>query len=100
MSDVREILENLTEAVGRGDEVGLPEAYRAAVSYLREPDDWVAILAEHQLESHGMTYGSADRCTCGAKTYPEPGPEDIMVRRAWAFAVHQAAVLQKVDSGS
>ncbi len=33
--DLRAVLAALVEAVGRGDEVGLPEAYRAAVDALR-----------------------------------------------------------------
>jgi hypothetical protein len=32
---LREVLADLTEAVGRGDEHGLPEAYRASVAALR-----------------------------------------------------------------
>ena len=34
---LRRVLADLTEAVGRGDEHGLPEAYRAAVAALRGP---------------------------------------------------------------
>jgi hypothetical protein len=51
------------------------------------------VLAEHQVEGRGMTYGSPDSCTCGAKTYAERGDEEISIRRAQAFAAHQAAVL-------
>lgn len=48
------------------------------------------ILAVHYWESKGMTYGSPDRCSCGVGTTPEAGDEDATVRRARAFATHQA----------
>lgn len=51
------------------------------------------ILAIHWLESRGMSYGTPDRCVCGVTTSPLPGDEDVSVRRARAFAGHQAAAI-------
>jgi hypothetical protein len=53
----------------------------------------VAVLAAHYWAGHGMSYGSPDTCACGERTMPERGDEDVMVRRARAFAEHQAAML-------
>lgn len=52
-----------------------------------------AILAAHYHQAWGMSYGSPDRCSCGAQTRPAPGDEDVTVRRAQAFAEHQAKML-------
>jgi hypothetical protein len=54
-----------------------------------------AVLAAHQIRSHGMTSGSADTCACGERVVPERGDEDVEVRRAAAFARHQADALSK-----
>jgi hypothetical protein len=54
-------------------------------------------LGAHQIESHGMTYGSSDRCRCGAQTLPErtswDDPRDVSTLRDEAFAAHQAQVV-------
>lgn len=39
LTEARRVLADLTGAVARGDEVGLPEAYRAAVAFLRKEAD-------------------------------------------------------------
>jgi hypothetical protein len=51
------------------------------------------ILARHYWEGRGMTHRSADTCACGVQTFPAPGREDARVRRARAFAEHQAKML-------
>lgn len=55
-----------------------------------------AILARHYWEWRGLTQGAADACACGVQTFPAPGPEDATVRRARAFAEHQAKMLAAV----
>ena len=52
-----------------------------------------AVLARHYWLSRGMTYGSADTCSCGARTLPVAGDEEVAERRARAFAAHQAEAL-------
>ena len=52
-----------------------------------------AVLARHYWQQHGMSYGSSDRCSCGAETLPVAGDEDVADRRARAFAGHQAEML-------
>lgn len=52
-----------------------------------------AVLARHYWEGRGMSYGTPDSCSCGAKTYPVTGDEDVTERRARAFAGHQAEML-------
>lgn len=52
-----------------------------------------AVLARHYRLSRGMTHGSPDGCSCGAKTLPVSGDGDITDRRARAFAGHQAEML-------
>ena len=51
------------------------------------------ILSHHWWESRGMSWNSADGCSCGAHTLPQPGDADISERRALAFAKHQAEML-------
>lgn len=63
----------------------------AAVAAARE--EAATILANHQRASTGMTYGSPDVCMCGERIYVEPGEEEVTIRRARAFAMHQAGVL-------
>ena len=52
-----------------------------------------AVLARHYWQSRGMAHGAPDRCSCGAETMPVYGDEDIVERRARAFAGHQAEAL-------
>lgn len=52
-----------------------------------------AVLAQHYWDQQGMSYGSPDTCSCGARTIPVSGDEDIKDRRARAFAGHQAEML-------
>lgn len=47
-------------------------------------------LALHQRSALGMTYGSADRCRCGAQIMPASGHDEISIRRDRALAAHQA----------
>ena len=56
-------------------------------------EEAATILANHQRASTGMTYGSPDVCMCGERIYVEPGEEEVTIRRARAFAMHQAGVL-------
>lgn len=51
------------------------------------------VLAAHQKESTGMTYGTPDRCYCGQEVYTPKGDADVMDRKIEAFAAHQAGVL-------
>jgi hypothetical protein len=52
-----------------------------------------AVLARHWWQSRGMTAGSPDTCSCGTKTTPVAGDEDVTERRARAFGRHQAEAL-------
>ncbi len=52
-----------------------------------------AVLARHYWQSHGMSYSSPDRCSCGTETRPVAGDEDVSDRRARSFAGHQAEML-------
>jgi len=52
-----------------------------------------SVLADHYWASRGMSYRSPDTCACGAQTLPADGDEDATVRRARAFAGHQAEML-------
>lgn len=54
------------------------------------------VLAGHQKESTGMTFGSPDRCYCGQEVHTPKGDADVMDRKIGAFAAHQAAMLAPV----
>lgn len=56
-------------------------------------DRIAATLSRHQPVTTGMTYNSPDVCACGTKTLPVKGDEYPEIRRARAFAAHQADVL-------
>lgn len=99
-----------------------PKVYRADVVGIRHPDaEFIAhartdipkllaeltrieqaldreglagVLVSHNWESRGMSYGSPDGCSCGAKTLPEPGEDDVTIRRARAFAAHQTRAIR------
>lgn len=59
-----------------------------------------AVLARHYWAGHGMSYGSPDTCACGARTRPVAGDDDVMERRARAFAGHQAEMLAAARSAA
>lgn len=62
------------------------------------PDTLEALLADHSVDSHGMTVGTPDLCHCGAHIYPnrvaEIEGEDIARRRARAHANHLAVMIR------
>lgn len=57
------------------------------------------VLARHQCVAMGMTYQSPDRCRCGVETLPQPGDEDVSIRRDRAFATHQAEQVAALGVG-
>ena len=56
-------------------------------------DALIETLTAHALSGRGLSWNSADTCTCGVRTTPEPGDEDVSVRRFRAHAVHVAQEL-------
>jgi len=91
---------------GAGDEHGhepgcglLPELHLANLPGWPTDDARADVLAAHQVESHGATSSTPDRCTCGEDVPPEPDPTTegpgvpIEGRRRRAFAAHQARAL-------
>ena len=59
----------------------------------------VDVLTRHFLQQRGMSAGSPDTCSCGWRTFPASGEENITERRARAFAAHQAQVLADARRG-
>lgn len=58
----------------------------------------IDVLAKHQRHALGMADSAPDRCACGAEIHPNRSDAvadiDIMVRRDFAFAVHQVDALR------
>lgn len=54
---------------------------------------FAAVCEQHRTVTWGMTHGAPDVCSCGVRTLPERGEEDVDVRRRRAVAQHQAEAL-------
>lgn len=51
------------------------------------------VLSQHRIVSQGLSKGTPDTCSCGARTLPAPGEDVIEVRRHEAFLAHLDAEL-------
>ena len=78
-----------------------------AVSAALHDPNLASVLAAHQVESRGLTFGSPDRCTCQVEVLAAPyllddtdHHEDVLSRRAVAFAAHQAAAVRAAILGA
>ena len=81
-------------------------AARAAVSAALHDPNLASVLAAHQVESRGLTFGSPDRCTCQVEVLAAPyllddtdHHEDVLSRRGRSFAAHQADAVRAAILG-
>lgn len=62
-------------------------------------DDLIlTVLSAHYVRVTGLTSSTPDRCACGAETLPSDSDDYVDVRRARAFAAHQAAMITDARS--